>query len=60
MKLLESVQTARQWREACDKVKNRRGGRYPDDWWPRMKLSGKMDQIFARFGGSTEIKIESP
>lgn len=58
MQMFEKVQTRAEWRAACTKVKDARDGRYPDDWWPRMKLTGKMDEIIKRFGGSTEVKVE--
>ena len=57
LELLESVQSSSEWRVACDTVKSRHGGQYPSDWWTVMKLSGKMDEILARFGQDSRIKI---
>lgn len=58
MQMFEEVQTQAEWRAACTKVKDVRDGLYPDDWWPRMRLTGKMDEIISRFGGSTEFKVK--
>lgn len=58
MKMFEAVQSQREWRAACDAVKAARGGRYPSDWWPRMKLTGKMGEILGRFGASSELRVQ--
>lgn len=54
---LERVQSADEWNRTVDGIKQARGGAYPDDWWEKMKLSGRMDRIFARWGGSAEIRL---
>ena len=55
--MLEAVTTEDGWEEACKKIKQVRGGHYPHDWWPKVKLSGMMDRILGRFGGSSEPRI---
>ena len=54
---LESCKSETEWNAACDKIKSARGGAYPADWWPTMKLSGRMDRILASFGASSDIKV---
>lgn len=58
MLLLENVKTEAEWNAACDQIKGARKGQYPADWWPRVKLSGLMDRVAARFGGDTAIHFE--
>lgn len=55
--LMESSQSAREWDNNCDKVKEAHDGQYPDYWWDEMKLSGRMDHILGRFGESSELKL---
>lgn len=52
-----AIQTAADARRVCDAIKDARSGQYPPDWWPRIKLSGLMDTVYARFGGSSELTI---
>lgn len=54
---LEACTSEDQWNAQCDAVKAARGGAYPPDWWPVMKLSGRMDRILAGFGGDSEIRL---
>jgi len=54
---LEACRSESDWNKACDVVKAARGGEYPPDWWPVMKLTGRMDRILARFGSSSELKV---
>ena len=53
----EGVQTAEQWKAFTESVKDARKGAYPSDWWQLMKVSGYMDRILARFGESSELKL---
>lgn len=55
--MLEAVQSADEWNAACSKLKAARGGLYPSDWWPKVKLSGMMDRILGRFGETSELKL---
>ena len=57
---LEACTTAAQWREACDAIKatSDSGVSYPEDWWARVKQSGMMDRITARWGDDSELKVE--
>lgn len=59
LSMLEACQSAQDWREACDAIKKSRGGMYPDDWWDKVKLSGIMDRILARWGDDSEIKVST-
>ena len=59
LSMLEACQSAEDWREACDKIKGAREQCYPDDWWNKVKLTGMMDRILARWGNDSEIKSVS-
>lgn len=59
LEMLDQCQSSKQWNDACDKIKAARNGNYPDDWWAVMKLSGKMDEILARWGSDSSLKVES-
>lgn len=55
---LRATKNGVEWYAACDAIKKEHGG-YPEDWWPRMKLSGEMDRIMESWSipGSTEIRV---
>ena len=53
---LEDCKSAQDWSDACDAVKEARNGQYPPDWWDKVKLSGMMDRIMARWGEDSELK----
>lgn len=55
--MLEACQSANDWSEATRKIKDTRGQTYPEDWWEKVKLSGMMDRIFSRWGGSGDLKL---
>ena len=57
---LEACTTAAQWGEACDAIKKASdsGVEYPSDWWDKVKMSGMMDRIMARWGDDSELKVE--
>lgn len=55
--MFEACKSEEEWDSACDKVKKARGGKYPPDWWTKMKMTGRMDRIVNSFGGSTEMRI---
>ncbi len=58
---LKACQTEADWSKACAAIKDARGGgpnAYPPDWWKRVKLSGLMDRIFARWGSDSDLKME--
>lgn len=55
LSMLEACQSAEDWRKACDKIKGAREQCYPDDWWNKVKLTGMMDRILARWGQDSEI-----
>lgn len=52
MARLNAATTEAEWNAACDDVKRARGGRYPEDWFPRVVLSGlvgrKSEEFAAR------------
>jgi len=56
---LEDCQSAQDWADACDAVKEARDGQYPDDWWDKVKLSGMMDRILGRWGENSELRAVS-
>jgi hypothetical protein len=58
LETLEACKTGEEWEAACSAVKKARGGQYPPDWWPEMKLSGRMDRILARFGETSDLRFE--
>lgn len=55
--ILETARSSEEWKQCVTTVKQRHGGKYPDDWWEVMKLSGRMDAIFAHWGGSTKLSF---
>lgn len=57
IEMLEAVQTEDEWNEACDKIKQVRNNQYPSDWWGKVRMSGLMDRVFARFGATTELSV---
>ena len=57
LELLDSCQSAKDWGQACDKIKKARGGEYPPDWWDKVKLSGMMDKILARWGRDSSLTL---
>lgn len=58
---LKATKNEREWNAACDAIKKARNGSYPDDWWPKVKLTGLMDAIFASWDkpGDPEIRVET-
>ena len=56
LKMLNDCQSAGDWTNACDAIKEARGGQYPEDWWDKVKLSGMMDKIMARWGENSSLK----
>lgn len=56
---LEGVQSMDEWNTLCKDIQKRRDGAFPPDWWAKVKLSGLMDRVTARFGGSSELRIVS-
>lgn len=57
--MLEAATSEREWNKACDVIKKARNNSYPPDWWVKVKMSGMMDRILAKFGMDSEIKIET-
>ena len=55
IEMLKTCKTEEDWNKACDTVKRARGGRYPNDWFHKVVLSGLMDQIMGE--GASEIKV---
>lgn len=56
IEVLESCKSAKEWDQACDLIKKARNGKYPPDWWPKVKLSGLMERVLNSFGETGEIK----
>ncbi len=44
LKSLEQAKTADEWNAICDRVKAANDGRYPDDWYTRVVMSGLLDR----------------
>jgi hypothetical protein len=59
LQILEACQRETDWSEACKRIKGFRDGVYPDDWWARVKLTGMMDRIMARWGKNSELKFST-
>lgn len=58
IQMLEACQTSQDWSNACDKIKEARGGiEYPNDWWKRVKATGMMDRIMSRWESDSKLKI---
>lgn len=55
--LLKASRSSADWNAACKTIKDARDGAYPADWWPRIKLTGLMEEIVSSWGGDTEIRI---
>jgi hypothetical protein len=55
--LLNDCLSEDDWNNACTKIKGARNGSYPPDWWKKVKLSGLMDAVLARFGETSQMKI---
>ena len=58
LEMLENCHSSEDWNAACDKIKKARKGQYPPDWWPRVKMSGMMDRVMARFGADSELHAQ--
>ena len=56
---IEACQTEQDWSDVCVAIKEARNGLYPPDWWDRVKLSGMMDRVMARWGANSELKCTS-
>lgn len=41
---LRATRSEQEWNRLCDTIKALRGGQYPDDWWPKVVLSGLMSE----------------
>ena len=57
LQMLEACQSAKDWGQACVKIKKTRDGMYPEDWWDKVKLSGMMDRILARWGTDSSLTL---
>ena len=57
LEMLEACRNESDWGKACDAIKKARKGMYPDDWGDKVKLSGMMDRIMGRWGGSSELTL---
>ena len=55
IEMLKACKTEEDWDKTCDTIKKARNGKYPIDWFPKVILSGLMDQIMGQ--GTSEIKV---
>lgn len=47
--MLERAMSDIEWAEACNLIKESRGGMYPPDWLDKVERSGLMARVFKRF-----------
>jgi len=59
IELLKRCKSDDDWNKACFDIKRPRNGHYPPDWWPKVKLSGLMDQVLNSFGADSDIRLGS-
>jgi hypothetical protein len=45
MNQLKNAKSEVEWNAICDGVKNSRGGKYPDDWYGKVILSGLAGKV---------------
>lgn len=57
---LKAAKTAAEWNAVCNEIKKARGGQYPNDWWPKVQLSGLMAEVTARFDGELKVVKAHP
>ncbi len=60
IELLKGSTSGDDWTDRVAIIKTEHGGQFPEDWWPRVKQTGLMDEILGRFGETSEIKIFVP
>ena len=54
---VDEIRTYAQHRAFCNRVKEARGGAYPSDWYEKMLVTGKNDEVTRRYGaGGFQIK----
>lgn len=58
VRYMEQTTSLQDWDDRCDALKAALGG-YPDYWYPTMIMSGEMDRILGKFGGSSEITVHT-
>lgn len=46
---LKMADTASKWDAACDRIKGSRAGRYPEDWFLKVVMSGLMNDVSSRW-----------
>jgi hypothetical protein len=57
--LMRSSNTEQEWNANCSKIKKACGNAYPPFWFRTIILSGLGDEIAAKWGGDTQIRIET-
>lgn len=56
---LESCQTYAEYRNACDSIKNTRGGEYPSDWWEKTQQPGGIaEKVLGKMGLGSKIELD--
>jgi hypothetical protein len=53
---LENTKSDVEWDAVCDAIKKKYGG-YPENWYPKVILSGFAARVAAKWGGSAEIHV---
>lgn len=56
---LKACNSDEDWTTVCLRIKEARGDKYPHDWFHKIVLSGLMDEIASKWGGSSDIKLKS-
>jgi hypothetical protein len=59
LEMLAGCQTSSDWTRAVTEIKEARNDEYPPDWWQKVKMSGLMDKVLARWGDSSELKLST-
>jgi hypothetical protein len=49
---MQAAKSESEWNQACDLVKRARGGSYPEDWFPKIILSGLASKVQVSWGRS--------
>jgi len=55
---LKNTKNENDWSDACDRIKEARGGAYPSDWWTRIMLSGLRARIASGWADPRGSDIE--
>lgn len=54
---MESSASSQEWNTNAHKIKADHGGKYPEDWYSVIVVSGLAARVMERFGQKAEIKV---